>query len=149
MGMTHAPITLQFANQVVSIKIPPNSGECLPQHLRRHFASCLLEETGGEMAVFQLEMPHNKLWQLWQDDTLLLEAESVTYLFEPLMQAVLVQLIMPAADHLVLHAGGVALAEWGVLLCGASGSGKSTLTACLLKKASAIFLMRPWLSTSA
>lgn len=50
------------------------------------------------------------------------------------MQAALEQLIVPAADHLVLHAGGVSLSEWGVLLCGSSGSGKSTLTAQLLQQ---------------
>ncbi len=138
MGMTHAPLFIQFANQAVSITIPPSSGECLPTHLRRHFAGCLAEETAGselvETAVFHVKMPQNKQWQLWQDTTLLLEAEAVTYLFEPLMQAALEQLITPAADHLVFHAGGVALAEWGVLLCGVSGSGKSTLTARLLQK---------------
>jgi hypothetical protein len=132
MGVTHAPFALQFANQAVSITIPSSSGECLPQHLRRHFAGCLIEEDVKKSAVFRLEVPQSKQWQLWRDDTLLMEA--VTYLLEPLMQAVLEQLITPASDHLVLHAGGVALAEWGVLLCGASGSGKSTLTARLLQK---------------
>jgi len=132
--MKHPPFTIQFAHQAVSIIIPDNSDECLPEHLRRHFAGCLVESTGEESIVFRLEMPQAKQWRLWQDDTLLLETEAVTSLFEPLMQAVLEQLITPAFEHLVLHAGGVALAEWGVLLCGASGSGKSTLTAILLEK---------------
>jgi hypothetical protein len=133
MGMTHTPLLLQFADQAVSITIPAHGDDCLPKQLRRHFAGCLAEN-GEVTAVFRLETPQSKMWQLWQDDTLLLETEAFTDLFEPLMQAILVQLITPAADHLILHAGGVALTEWGVLLCGASGSGKSTLTAQLLKE---------------
>jgi hypothetical protein len=132
--MSHDPINLQFANQTVSITIPATSGECLPKHLRRHFAGCLVEQDVARTAVFRLEMPQNKQWQLWQDDILCREAESVTFLFEPLMQAVLEQLITSAHNHLVLHAGCVTLAEQGILLCGNSGSGKSTLTAHLVQK---------------
>ncbi len=134
MGVAHALLTLQFANQTITITIPAQSSDCLPKQLRCHFAGCLVENNGEETAVFRLESPQTKTWQLWQNDTLLLEAEAVTTLFEPLMQAVLEKLIAPANDHLVLHAGGVALAEWGVLLCGVSGSGKSTLTARLLQE---------------
>lgn len=131
--MSHDPLTLQFANQTVSITIPLNSDNCLPQHLRRHFAGCLAEKKGGATAVFHLKMPQAKQWQLWQDETLHLEVEAVAYLLEPLMQAVVEQLITPAAQHLLFHAGGVALADQGVLICGPSGSGKSTLTARLIQ----------------
>lgn len=141
MGITHAPLTLQFANQTVTITMPPQSSDCLPKQLRRHFVGCLADDGEGilstelaETAVFRLKSPHVKQWQLWQGKTLLLEAEAVTYLFEPLMQAVLEHLITPAADHLILHAAGVAWAGWGVVVCGTSGSGKSTLTAQLLQE---------------
>ena len=132
MGITHAPLTLQFAKQTVSITIPAISGECLLKHLRRHFANCLVDD-GEITAVFRIEAPHIKEWQLWRDDILLQQTEAVTFLFEPLMQAILEQLITLASEHLLLHAGGVALGEQGVVLCGVSGSGKSTLTAHLLQ----------------
>ena len=124
--MTQA-LRCQFGGLAVNITC---SDTAVFHTLHHHFQHCL-SQTFPPLAHYHIQQTaHN--WQLQLDQTSLQTAVNPHALFEPLLQDALQRLITPQQQHLIFHAGCVACAEQGVLLCAATGAGKSTLVAQLI-----------------
>ena len=126
MGMT-PPLCCQFAGLTAAITC---SDTAVAHILYHHFQHCLASPSSS-LAHYHIQQTSTG-WQLQRDQAILQMALNPLTLFEPLMQAALQCLITPQQQHLIFHAGGVAVAAQGILLCGPTGSGKSTLVAQLL-----------------
>jgi hypothetical protein len=121
-----SPLALQFGSNVVTISCEDT---VVRQILAHHFQYC---SKGAGTAVAHFQIQQNEVgWALVCDETLLLQADQPMALLESLLQEALRQLITPEKKHLIFHAGGVSMANQGILLCGETAVGKSVLAAQL------------------
>jgi hypothetical protein len=98
--------------------------------LHHHFQHCQ-NPASSPLTHYHIQQTAHD-WRLFVGQTPLLAASHPLALFEPLLQNALQCLIEPQQQLMVFHAGGIAWAGQGVLLCGLTGSGKSTLVAQLI-----------------